>query len=84
MRQLKWRNTSANCPLTAVVDASEAEVDEAKKLQMYEYIQQEVLDDGPFAILYYPLNQFVTADYVKDFVPMFSESYTEFSGIYKE
>jgi len=84
VRQLKWRNTSANCPLTAVVDASEAEVDEAKKLEMYEYIQQEVLDDGPFAILYYPLNQFASADCVKDFVPMFSESYTEFWGVYKE
>jgi len=84
VRQLAWRNMAADCELTALVDASEAESDEAKKLEMYEQIQQEVLDDGPCAILFYPLNQFLSADYVKGFVPMNSESYTELCAVYKE
>jgi peptide/nickel transport system substrate-binding protein len=84
VRQLAWRNMSANCPLTAVVDASEQEVDEAKKLEMYKYIQQEVLDDGPFAILYYPLDQRAFFNYLKGFVPMNNDSYIEFCGVYKE
>lgn len=84
VRQLAWRNMYSNCELTALVDASETELDEAKKLEMYEQIQQVILDDGPFAITHYPLNQYAVPNYLKGFVAMYSDSYTEFCGVYKE
>jgi peptide/nickel transport system substrate-binding protein len=84
VRQLAWRNMYSNCELTELVEATETEVDETKKLQMYEQIQQVILDDGPFAITFYPLNQFAYANNLKGFVSMNSESYIEFWGVYKE
>jgi len=84
VRQLAWRNMYSNCELTALVDASETELDEAKRLEMYEEIQQVILDDGPFAITHYPLNQYAVPNYLKGFVAMYSDSYTEFCGVYKE
>jgi len=84
VRQLAWRNMYSNCELTALVDETEKVLDEAKKLEMYKQIQQTILDDGPYAILYYPLNQYAARDNVKGFVPMNNNSYTEFWGVYKE
>ena len=74
----------SNCELTELVEATETELDEAEKIQMYEQIQQVILDDGPFAITFYPLNQFAYANYLKGFVSMNSISYIEFWGVYKE
>jgi peptide/nickel transport system substrate-binding protein len=84
VRQLAWRNMYSNCDLTALVDKTETELDEAKKLEMYEQIQQVILDDGPFAIMFYPLNQIASLDTVKGFVMMNSTSYIELCGVYKE
>ncbi len=84
VRQLAWRNMYSNCALTALVDKTETELDEAKKLEMYKQIQQVILDDGPYAILYYPLNQYVANGSVKGFVPMNSISYIKFDSVYKE
>lgn len=84
VRQLAWRNMYSNCHLTALVDATETELNEAKKIEMYKEIQQTILDDGPFAITHYPLNQYAVPEYLKGFVPMNSDSYPEFCGVYKE
>jgi peptide/nickel transport system substrate-binding protein len=84
VQQLAWRNMYSNCELTELVEATESELNEAKKLEMYRQIQQVILNDGPFAILYYPLNQFVYTDYLKGFVSMNNASYVEFWGVYKE
>ncbi|MCD6136810.1 ABC transporter substrate-binding protein [Candidatus Bipolaricaulota bacterium] len=84
VRQLAWRNMYSNCDLTALIDATETELNEEKKLEMYKQIQQVILDDGPYAILYYPLNQYVANDSVKGFVPMNSISYIKLDKVYKE
>lgn len=84
VRQLAWRNMYSNCQLTALVDKTETVLDESKKLDMYKQIQQVILDDGPYAILFYPLNQYAASNSVKGFVPMNSISYIQFRGVYKE
>ncbi|HDL85066.1 MAG TPA: ABC transporter substrate-binding protein [Candidatus Acetothermia bacterium] len=84
VRQLAWRNMYSNCKLTALVDKTETELNEAKRLDMYKQIQQTILNDGPFAIMYYPLNQYAAKASVKGFVPMNSLSFVKFDGVYKE
>jgi len=84
VRQLAWRNMYSNCELTALVDKARSTVDEEKRLEMYKQIQLELLEDGPYAVLYYPVYQYAMRENVKGFVPMHVAYYVEFWSVYKE
>lgn len=83
VRQLAWRNMAVNPELTDLVEEANEEMDQEKRLEMFKEIQQEVLEWGPFAILYYPLHQVVHKDIVKGLQIPPSESAAEFYNVYK-
>jgi ABC-type transport system substrate-binding protein len=58
-------------------------MDQEKRIEMFKEIQQEVLEWGPFAILYYPLHQVVHKDIVEGLKIPPSESAAEWFGVYK-
>lgn len=55
-RQLAWRNSWDN-GVKRMVDQAVAELDRSKRDAMYKNIQKIVLDEGPFIIYGYPLEQ---------------------------
>ncbi|MFX0201127.1 MAG: ABC transporter substrate-binding protein, partial [Candidatus Hodarchaeota archaeon] len=83
VRLLAWRNMAEHPELAAMVDAAAREQDRTTRIAMYMKIQDIVLDWGPFAILYYPLEQHGVRTEVKDFNvrPMFYKG--ELWQIYK-
>ncbi len=83
VRQLAWRNMYADCETTALVEAAARELDAGQRLAMYEEIQRRILHQGPYIILYYPLNQVVTRGVVQglELNPMLS--FTEFWRVVK-
>lgn len=83
VRQLAWRNMYSDCETTELVERAAMELDVEKRKEMYYEIQRRILDKGPYAILYYPLNQIVTKDTVKGFELPPNESYLEFWGVSK-
>lgn len=83
VRQLAWRNMYADCDTTALVEAAAKERDSEKRRAMYEEIQRRILHNGPYVILYYPLNQVVTRDVVKGLVLNPMLSFTEFWPVVK-
>lgn len=83
VRQLAWRNMYADCETTALVEAAARELDSEKRRAMYEEIQRRILHNGPYVILYYPLNQVVTRDVVKGLVLNPMLSFTEFWPVVK-
>ncbi|MGC9018615.1 MAG: ABC transporter substrate-binding protein [Candidatus Bipolaricaulaceae bacterium] len=84
VRQLAWRNMYVDCETTALVEAAAKELDPNKRRAMYEEIQRRLLHNGPYVILYYPLNQVVTRDVVKGLVLNPMLSFTEFWPVGKK
>jgi peptide/nickel transport system substrate-binding protein len=83
VRQLAWRNMYVDCETTALVEAAAKELDANKRRAMYEEIQRRILHNGPYVILYYPLNQVVTREVVKGLVLNPMLSFTEFWPVVK-
>lgn len=83
VRQLAWRNMAVNPELTDLVEKANKEMDQEKRIEMFKEIQQEVLEWGPFAILYYPLHQVVHKDIVEGLKIPPSESAAEWFEVYK-
>jgi len=83
VRQLAWRNMYVDCETTALVEAAAKELDAEKRRAMYEEIQRRILHNGPYVILYYPLNQVVTREVVKGLVLNPMLSFTEFWPVVK-
>ncbi len=84
VRQLAWRNMYVDCDTSIMVEQAASELDTAKRKAMYHEIQRRVLDKGPYAIIYQPLNQIVTNARVKGFELPPNNSYLEFWGVWKE
>ena len=75
IKQLAWRNKYANVESSKLVDQAAQELDKEKRAQLYEQITNMILDDGPFAILFFPLKQYGARSTVKNFIapPSFSD-----------
>lgn len=84
VRQLAWRTMQENPEMAAIVDAAAVESDQAARVGMYMDLQEEVLDWGAFAIMYYPLRQAGVRTWVEGLYlsPMFYGG--GISTIYKE
>lgn len=83
VQQLAWRNMAVNPELTDMVEKANKTMDTEKRIEMFKEIQEEVMDWGPFAIMFYPLNQVVTKDKVKGLKLPPNDSYMEFDEVYK-
>ena len=57
---LAWRNKYVNPDLAQLVDQAAYELDREKRAALYKTITDEILDDGPFAILGSSLRQVAT------------------------
>ncbi|MFP4647216.1 MAG: ABC transporter substrate-binding protein, partial [Candidatus Acetothermia bacterium] len=84
VKQLAWRNMAENPELTDLVESANKEMDEEKRLEMFKEIQHDVLDWGPFAITFYPVQQNVMKDTVKGYQLPPNPTYLEFENVYKE
>ncbi|MBZ9756970.1 ABC transporter substrate-binding protein [Mesorhizobium sp. ESP6-5] len=66
-KTLAWRNAWAVPELSKETEAALLEKDTARRAQMYRHLQQEVLDAGPFAIIYQKTEVAGLRDSVKGF-----------------
>ncbi|MDR7585765.1 MAG: ABC transporter substrate-binding protein [Armatimonadota bacterium] len=82
-RVLAWRNRWDH-PVKRLVQQAVAELDPAKRKALYEQIQKVVLEEGPYVILGYPLNQMALRSNVKNFEPSPLFAMTELFDAYKE
>lgn len=83
VQQLAWRNMAVNPELTDLVEEANKEMNSEKRLEMFKEIQERVMDWGPFAIMFYPLNQVIIKDNVKNLKLPPNDSYLEFFDVYK-
>jgi peptide/nickel transport system substrate-binding protein len=67
-RQLAWR-TQWDHPVKRVVEQAVSELDPARRDALYKDIQKVVLEEGPFVIIGYPLEQLAAYSNVKSFGP---------------
>ena len=65
VRQLAWRNMYCPTGVTDWVEEAIGEKDSRKREVLYKSMQAVILDEGPFAILFYPLTQIAVRDRVK-------------------
>jgi peptide/nickel transport system substrate-binding protein len=56
-KQLAYRNVWKNDRVSALVKQAVIELDPVKRETLYHEIQMIILDEGPYVVLYYPLNQ---------------------------
>ena len=82
-RVLAWRNRWDH-PVKRLVQQAVAELDPAKRKALYEQIQKVVLEEGPYVILGYPLNQMALRSNVKNFEPSPLFAMTELFDASKE
>lgn len=68
VKQLAWRNQWDHA-VKQMVNRAVAEQDRARRDAMYKEIQRIVLDDGPFVIFAYPLNQIAMRSNVRGLDP---------------
>lgn len=67
IKQLAWRNMYTNAKTSDMVEQAAAELDKAKREQLYKEIQQIILEEGPFAIFLYPVDRIAYRNHVKNF-----------------
>ncbi len=67
-RQLAWRNQWDH-PVKRVVEQAVSELDQAKREALYKDIQKVVLEEGPFVVIGFPLEQLAAYANVKNFGP---------------
>ena len=75
IKQLAWRNSYVNLETSKMVEEAAKELDQEKRAELYQKITNEILDDGPFAILYFRVKQYAARTNVKNFIapPSFSD-----------
>jgi peptide/nickel transport system substrate-binding protein len=84
IKQLAWRNKYLNVETSKLVDQAGMELDVGKRKDMYKKLTDIILDDGPFAVLYYPVKQYGVRKEVKNFVPPQSFFLFDFTTLRKE
>jgi peptide/nickel transport system substrate-binding protein len=67
-KPLAWRNAWLIPEISKMTEAAVEERDEAKREAMYKELQQKVLDDGPFIIMFQEVKQTAERADVKDFL----------------
>lgn len=65
---LAWVTHYCNPELTQFVEEAAQEPDTAKREEMYRQITDEVLENGPYAILYMPQKHFAVRQEIQDFI----------------
>ena len=75
IKQLAWRNSYVNLETSKMVEEAAKELDTEKRAELYKKITEEILDDGPFAVLYFRVKQYGVRSNVKNFIapPSFSD-----------
>lgn len=75
IKQLAWRLQYVNKESSQLVEQAAQELDKEKRKELYDEITNMILDDGPFAILFFPLKQYGVRSNVKNFIapPSFSD-----------
>lgn len=84
IKQLAWRNMYVNLESSNLVDKGAQELDHEKRGEIYQKVTEMILDDGPFAILYYPLKQYAVRSNVKNFIGPPSFFLYDFTTLTKE
>lgn len=83
VQQLAWRNMAVNPELTDLVEEANKTMDPEKRIELFKEIQRRSMDWGPFAIMFYPLNQVVIKDNVKNLKLPPNDSFMELQEVYK-
>lgn len=83
VRQLAWRNKWDH-PVKRLVQQAVAELDRAKRENLYKEIQKIVLDEGPFAVFAYPLRTVAMRSNVKGYDPSPLYETYDLWGAFKE
>lgn len=65
---LAWVTHYCDPELTEFVEEAAQELNTAKREEMYRQITDEVLDNGPYAILYIPQRHFAVRQEIQDFI----------------
>jgi len=84
VKQIAWRCQYVNQETSRLVEEAVRESDAAKRTALYHQITEMILDDGPFAILYYPLQQYALRPEIKGFTPSPLFFLHDFSMVRKE
>jgi peptide/nickel transport system substrate-binding protein len=84
IKQLAWRNMYVNLETSKLVDEGAQELEHEKRAEIYKKVTDMILDDGPFAILYYPLKQYAVRSNVKNFTGPPSFFLYDFTTLTKE
>jgi peptide/nickel transport system substrate-binding protein len=66
IKTVAWRSRYVNEEISALVEQAAQELDTEKRKEMYTTITDTILDDGPYAILYFQLKQYGVRSEVRD------------------
>ncbi len=68
-KQLSWRNTYYNDETAALINKAGSEMDQGKRIALYQQANEIIQDDGPYVFLFQPLYQYGVRNNVVGFVP---------------
>ncbi len=84
IKQLAWRNMYVNLETSKLVEEAAQELDQEKRAELYKKITDIILDDGPFAVIYFDLKPYAVRSNVKNFIAPPSFSDYDFTTMSKE
>ena len=68
-KQLSWRNVYYNDKTAGLIQQAGAEMDQGKRIALYQEANEIIQDDGPYVFLFQPLYQYGVRKNVKNFFP---------------
>jgi len=67
--QLAWRNAYYNDTTAELIKKAGSEMDQAKRMALYNQANDIIQKDGPYIFLFQPLNQYAVRDNIAGFYP---------------
>jgi peptide/nickel transport system substrate-binding protein len=69
VKQLAWRNAYYNDTTAGLIDQASREMDQDKRMALYNKVNDVIQQDGPYIFLFQPLNQYGVRNNVEGFLP---------------